>query len=400
MSRGVLYTSFVSINVLLFAGLIACNRSSNQAADYSNGDPASGNLAPVSDTAAPPPETAVTPPESSEFSSEAPAEAPEPPPPIPDYTQPPCPGENYLWTPGYWNYASAGYYWVPGAWVLAPWVGALWTPPWWGYQNGAYVFRAGYWGPHIGFYGGIDYGFGYTGRGYYGAYWNHGTVFYNRSVNVVNTRVVANVYNYAVPVNRGSRISYNGGSGGIEQRPTPQELAAARFPRTAPVAAQAAQVREASLNRAQFATAGRVAPAALAASRPLTTAYKAPEARPPEAAVRAAAHPAVPEARPQPQLTPRPAPPQAERSEIPANRPAQQPGQRPGLQPTPQPRAQNEARPEPQRQVAPRPEPQRATPAPRPEASRPAATPRPEPQRQAAPRPAPQKKRPEEERKQ
>ncbi len=414
MSRGAVYTSVVSINVLLFAGLVACNRGSNQAAesnqaaDYSTGDPASGNLAPVSGTVpAPAPETAEAPaqaPENSEFSSEAPVEAPEPPPPLPDYMQPPCPGDNYLWTPGYWNYASAGYYWVPGAWVLAPWVGALWTPPWWGYQNGAYVFHTGYWGPHIGFYGDIDYGFGYTGRGYYGAYWNRGTVYYNRSVTVLNTNSVHNVYNYAAPANRGPRTSYNGGRGGIEARPTPQESAAARFPRTAPVAAQTAHVREASLNHGQFATAGRAAPAALAASRPLTTAYKAPEAKPPEAAVRAAAHPA-PETRSQPQLTPRPAAPQAERSAVP-NRPEPQPAQRPEVRPTPQTQARPELqqrpvvpRPESQRQAAPHPEPQRAAPAARPEPQRAAPAPRPEPQRQAAPRPAPQQKRPEENRK-
>src|SRR5579859_3381669 len=38
------------------------------------------------------------------------------PPPLPEYDQPPCPGDDYIWTPGYWNYASEGYYWVPGAW--------------------------------------------------------------------------------------------------------------------------------------------------------------------------------------------------------------------------------------------------------------------------------------------
>ena len=59
----------------------------------------------------------------------------------------PAPGDNYIWTPGYWSYADAGYYWVPGAWVLAPYVGALWTPSWWGYDNGAYLWHAGYWAP-------------------------------------------------------------------------------------------------------------------------------------------------------------------------------------------------------------------------------------------------------------
>ncbi len=47
------------------------------------------------------------------------------PPALPVYEQPPCPGEGYIWTPGYWAYAD-DYYWVPGTWVLAPQVGFLW----------------------------------------------------------------------------------------------------------------------------------------------------------------------------------------------------------------------------------------------------------------------------------
>lgn len=44
------------------------------------------------------------------------------PPELPVYEQPLCPGDGYLWTPGYWAYAvdDDGYYWVPGTWVMAP----------------------------------------------------------------------------------------------------------------------------------------------------------------------------------------------------------------------------------------------------------------------------------------
>jgi hypothetical protein len=49
-------------------------------------------------------------------------------PALPVYTQPPCPTEGFLWTPGYWGYGAAGYYWVPGVWVAPPRVGVLWTP--------------------------------------------------------------------------------------------------------------------------------------------------------------------------------------------------------------------------------------------------------------------------------
>jgi hypothetical protein len=97
--------------------------------------------------------------------------APDPPPPLPEYQQPPCPEPNYLWTPGYWSYAQVGYYWVPGVWVAAPYTGALWTPGYWNYDAGRYGWHRGSWGRYIGYYGGVNYGNGYVGRGYYGGYW-------------------------------------------------------------------------------------------------------------------------------------------------------------------------------------------------------------------------------------
>ena len=57
---------------------------------------------------------------------------------------------------------GGGYYWVPGTWVQPPRVGVLWTPGYWGFVGGVYAFHAGYWGPHVGFYGGVNYGFGYA----------------------------------------------------------------------------------------------------------------------------------------------------------------------------------------------------------------------------------------------
>ena len=46
-------------------------------------------------------------------------QAQQPPPPLPEYSQPPIPGNGYLWTPGYWSYAPQGYFWVPGVWAYA-----------------------------------------------------------------------------------------------------------------------------------------------------------------------------------------------------------------------------------------------------------------------------------------
>ena len=151
------------------------------------------------------------------------------PPPLPVYAQPICPGDGYIWTPGYWAYATSGYYWVPGIWVLPPRVGFLWTPGYWGWGGGGYFWHAGYWGPHVGFYGGVNYGFGYGGFGYQGGYWNHNHFFYNRSVNHINTTNIHNVYNRTVVNDRNvSRVSYNGGRGGINARPTSAEMAANR----------------------------------------------------------------------------------------------------------------------------------------------------------------------------
>ena len=91
-------------------------------------------------------------------------------------------------------YENYDYYWVPGVWVPPPRVGLLWTPPWWGWNNGAYVFNQGYWGPTVGFYGGINYGYGYTGNGYWGGRWSGNTFQYNTAVTRVNTNIVHNTY--------------------------------------------------------------------------------------------------------------------------------------------------------------------------------------------------------------
>ncbi|HEX9199189.1 MAG TPA: YXWGXW repeat-containing protein [Acidobacteriaceae bacterium] len=68
------------------------------------------------------------------------------PPALPVYTQPVCPGDGYLWTPGYWAYGPEGYYWVPGVWVRPPRVGVLWTPGYWGWGGSAFMWHEGYGG--------------------------------------------------------------------------------------------------------------------------------------------------------------------------------------------------------------------------------------------------------------
>jgi hypothetical protein len=149
------------------------------------------------------------------------------PPPLPVYVQPPCPEPGYLWVPGYWawNDDDGAYYWVPGTWVLPPRVGFLWTPGYWGWDDDAYAWHAGYWGPHVGFYGGVHYGFGYDGDGFEGGYWHGGVFFYNRAVMRVGPTFVTNVYYHPVVYHTTyEHVSFNGGPGGVMARPTRQEV--------------------------------------------------------------------------------------------------------------------------------------------------------------------------------
>ncbi|MGA9039070.1 MAG: hypothetical protein WB421_00920 [Terriglobales bacterium] len=144
------------------------------------------------------------------------------PPALPVYVQPPCPVDGYLWTPGYWAYGDDGYYWVPGTWIEPPQVGFLWTPGYWGWGEGVYAWHGGYWGEHIGFYGGVNYGFGYGGVGYEGGFWQGGRFSYNRSVTNVNVTIVHNVYNKTVIVNNNTHVSFNG-PGGVTRQASPDE---------------------------------------------------------------------------------------------------------------------------------------------------------------------------------
>jgi YXWGXW repeat-containing protein len=193
------------------------------------------------------------------------------PPPLPVYAQPLCPAPGYLWVPGYWayDYDFGDYYWVPGTWVLPPEVGFLWTPGYWGWSDGRFVFTEGYWGPLVGFYGGINYGFGYFGEGFEGGRWEHGQFFYNRAVSNVNVTVVRNVYNTRVVNNtRVSRVSFNGGNGGIHARPTPAQERAAHERHIAPVSAQTQHVQAARANRELRASVNRGKPPVAATPKP------------------------------------------------------------------------------------------------------------------------------------
>jgi hypothetical protein len=191
------------------------------------------------------------------------------PPALPVYEQPICPADGYLWTPGYWAYDDAdGYFWVPGTWVMAPQVGFLWTPGYWGWGGNAFFFHEGYWGPQVGFYGGINYGFGYGGVGFEGGRWDGGHFSYNTYVTHVNTTIIHNTYNTTITNVSETHVSYNGGSGGIEARPTAQEQSYANEHHVGPVAAQTQHVQEARSNPALRASANQGRPPIAATAKP------------------------------------------------------------------------------------------------------------------------------------
>jgi hypothetical protein len=188
------------------------------------------------------------------------------PPALPVYEQPPCPGPGFLWTPGYWAWGDEGYYWVPGTWVEPPDAGYLWTPGYWGWEDGIYLWHPGYWGLHVGFYGGVNYGFGYTGVGFVGGEWRGRDFYYNsRVVNVVNVHV--NVYERPVTVVE-SHVSFNGGVGGIVARPTAYDTQVASERHVAFTEVQTRHEREAFHNVSLRATTNGGRPAIAATARP------------------------------------------------------------------------------------------------------------------------------------
>ena len=190
------------------------------------------------------------------------------PPALPLYVQPPLPAPGFIWTPGYWAYANADYYWVPGTWVQPPEVNVLWTPPYWGWAEGAYLFHEGYWGPHVGFYGGVNYGYGYGGSGYEGGRWDGGNFSYNRSVNNFGSVSVQHAYEQNVSGGNRTNVSYAGGAGGVRAEPTAAERSAASERHVPVTAEQSRHVSAAAANPAFAASHNNGHPAVAATSRP------------------------------------------------------------------------------------------------------------------------------------
>ncbi|MGA2218739.1 MAG: YXWGXW repeat-containing protein [Terracidiphilus sp.] len=198
------------------------------------------------------------------------------PPVLPVYVQPICPEPGLMWTPGYWAYGADGYYWVPGAWVPAPAPGLLWTPGYWGWGGGRYIFHDGYWGPHVGFYGGVNYGFGYGGIGFAGGVWRGGFFAYNTAVMHVGVGGVwgSRVYVDHAVVERGfvardSHVAFSGGPGGIRHDPSPEERMAEHDQHRAPSDVQQHHAEAARMDRTSYAKNNGGHPANAAMAHPM-----------------------------------------------------------------------------------------------------------------------------------
>jgi hypothetical protein len=128
-----------------------------------------------------------------------------------------------------------------------------------------YAWHQGYWGPHVGFYGGVNYGFGYGGVGFAGGYWRGGVFAYNTSVSRVDVTVVHSTYNKTVVNNTSvSRVSYNGGTGGTAARPNAREESAAHENHIEPTSEQTKHETSAKSDRSQLASVNHGKPSVAA----------------------------------------------------------------------------------------------------------------------------------------
>jgi hypothetical protein len=192
------------------------------------------------------------------------------PPPLPSYQQPAIPERGYLWVPGFWAWRKSvpDYFWVPGTWVRPPQSGLLWTPPYWSQVDGGYAYHAGYWASEVGFYGGINYGFGYTGSGYEGGHWKGDSFTYNQAVNNLGSLDGASVYDQAVAVEENaSHISYNGGARGTAARPTEQQETLANGQHIGPTPEQQKQFELAAMDRSLYSKLNNGEPGVAATQR-------------------------------------------------------------------------------------------------------------------------------------
>ena len=123
--------------------------------------------------------------------------------------------------------------------------------------------------PHVGFYGGVDYGFGYNGAGYFGGRWDNGRFFYNSAANNLGPDRITNVYDQTIVNNTTvNRASFNGGAGGVAAKPTDEEQLAEREAHVPATRLQVDHARAASMRGEQFQSTNKGKPAIAATERP------------------------------------------------------------------------------------------------------------------------------------
>jgi len=55
------------------------------------------------------------------------------------------PGPEYLWVPGYYDYAGGSYVWVSGRWAVPPHGYHAWVPARWVHEDKGWRFEKGHW---------------------------------------------------------------------------------------------------------------------------------------------------------------------------------------------------------------------------------------------------------------
>ncbi len=125
---------------------------------------------------------------------------------------------------------------------------------------------------HVGFYGGVNYGFGYGGVGFlFGGEWRGGVFAYNRAVANFGGVHVTNVYEDRTVINRNTivnnnHVSYNGGTGGINAHASAGEMQAEHEQHFQPTGDQAQHEHFASQDRSQLAAVNSGHPGTMASS--------------------------------------------------------------------------------------------------------------------------------------
>jgi hypothetical protein len=135
------------------------------------------------------------------------------------------------------------------------------------------MFHPGYWGRHVGYYGGVNYGFGYMGVGFVGGLWHGHDFVYNTAVVHVNRTVIRNTYIDRTIVERNTivndrHVAYSGGPGGIRHEANRDERSAMNERHDAPTRMQEEHFQAARDDRGSYVKNNGGHPEHFAVDRP------------------------------------------------------------------------------------------------------------------------------------